>query len=128
MADVLLIDDEKSIIELFSYVFSDAGHRVITAANGQEALERLAEGLPQFMVVDISMPVMDGRKFIAAVGELAASDPAYSSIPFVVMTGENYMDQGLNSDFAAAPGFLCFFSKMTPPETVLAKMNEALGL
>lgn len=128
MAEVLIVDDERSIIELFRFVFEEAGHTVTAAANGQEALERLAEKIPHFMVVDVSMPVMDGRRYMSAVTELAASEPAYAGIPFVVMTGENYMDQELNADFAAVPGFVCFFPKMTPPETVLAKMNEALGL
>jgi hypothetical protein len=43
------------------------------------------------------------------------------------MTGENFMETGLNRTFASSPGFVCFFPKMTPPEIILEKAREVLG-
>jgi hypothetical protein len=43
------------------------------------------------------------------------------------MTGENFMETGLNAVFAGRPGFVCFLPKMTPPEAVMQKIAEVLG-
>lgn len=128
MAKVLLIDDEPSVLELFKYMFLEDGHEVAVARNGREALDVLAEFVPDFMVVDVSMPVMSGAEFILEFSGLGAGDARYYALPFVVMTGENFMDPGLNARFARTPGFVCFFPKMTPPEMVIARMREVLRL
>jgi len=128
MAKVLIVDDEKSILALFEFIFADAGHEVVTAENGLEGLERVSESIPDFMILDVAMPGMSGREFIAKLSAMAGKDAKFSDIPFVVMTGENFMDCGLNEAFASVPGFICFFPKMTPPEKVLEAMNTRLGL
>jgi len=124
MAKILIVDDEPAIRELFKYVFEDSGHEVATANNGLEALDALQNGAPDFMVLDISMPEMSGTEMITELGRRAARDPRLGNIPYVVMTGENFMESELNSVFAAASGFVCFFPKMTPPERVLEKALE----
>jgi CheY-like chemotaxis protein len=127
MGKILIVDDEPTIRELFDCVFTDAGHSVLTAANGKEALEVLRAETPDFMVVDVSMPVMTGRDFIVELGRRARTDRRLDGIHFCVMTGENFMEGGLNRAFAERPGFICYFPKMVPPETVLAKAEETLG-
>lgn len=128
MRKVLIVDDEPSIVQLFQFIFEDAGYEVVTAGNGREGLDVLAAaGRVDFIVLDVAMPVMDGREFIMELGRRAARDVRLHGIPFVVMTGENFMESGLNRTFASSPGFVCFFPKMIPPETVLEKAREALG-
>jgi len=126
MAKILIVDDEQTILQLFKYVFEDAGYEVLTAGNGLRALELLRDHTPDFMVLDVAMPEMSGKEFVIKLGRLAVSDRRLGKIPFVVMTGENYMEGELNSVFASSPGFVCFFPKMVPPETVLAKASEVL--
>jgi CheY-like chemotaxis protein len=127
MAKILIIDDEPSIRELYSFIFSDAGHEVLLAENGLAALELLKSHTPDFMVVDVSMPELPGDEFIKRLGHLALTDPRLDQIPFCVMTGENFMESSLNSTFAKRPGFVCYFPKMTVPETILAKAEETLA-
>jgi CheY-like chemotaxis protein len=127
MAKVLIVDDDLTVQELFKYIFSEAGHTVAVAANGREGLERLAETIPDFMIVDVTMPVMNGREFIREVTALGATDASYAGIPFIVMTGENFLSTDVNEGFASVPGFVCFFSKLTPLETVMQKMAETLA-
>lgn len=128
MRKVLIVDDEPSIVQLFRFIFEDAGYDVVTAQNGRDGLDVLsASGRVDFIILDVSMPVMDGREFILELGRRAARDASLAGIPFVVMTGENFMETGLNYAFASSPGFVCFFPKMTPPEIVLARAEEALG-
>lgn len=126
MAKVLVIDDEATIRELYDFIFSDAGHEVLQAANGLAALELLKSQTPDFMIVDVSMPVMTGREFVMELGARAAQNPVLDAIPFVVMTGENFMDPGLNGCFASRPGFVGYFPKMVPPEEVLSKVAKVL--
>lgn len=126
MAKVLIVDDEPAIGQLFKYVFEDAGHEVALAANGREALASVAADLPAFIVLDVAMPEMSGKEFAMEFKRRAAADPRLRTVRFVVMTGENFMDAGLNSVFSSTPGFVCYFPKMIPPEKVLEKAEEVL--
>jgi len=82
MAIVLVVDDEYGITNLLEDVLSDEGHRVLTATNGQQALERLAEERPDAVLTDYMMPVMDGAALIKAM----ADDPNLKQIPVAVMS------------------------------------------
>lgn len=126
MAKILIIDDENSIRELFRFIFEDAGHEVLLAENGKEALAVLQQAIPDFMVLDVSMPEMSGTEFILELRRRAVRMQAFNNIPFVVMTGENFMEIEMNKVFASARGFICYFPKMTPPEMVLAKAEETI--
>lgn len=126
MPKVLVIDDDPTILELFRFVFEDAEYEVTLAKNGREALNALEVSIPDFMVLDITMPEMSGREFAIELKRQSARDPRLGNIPFVVMTGENFMDVDLNNVFTSTPGFICFFPKMTPPDRVLEKATEIL--
>ncbi|OGR50658.1 MAG: hypothetical protein A2049_10585 [Elusimicrobia bacterium GWA2_62_23] len=127
MSKILIIDDEPSIRELYRFIFSDAGHEVLLAEHGLAALELLKTQTPDFMLVDVSMPELPGDEFIKRLAKLGLTDPRLDRIPFCVMTGENFMESALNSAFANRPGFVCYFPKMTVPEAILAKAEEAIA-
>ncbi|MCE2850166.1 MAG: response regulator [Chloroflexaceae bacterium] len=55
---VLCIDDEESIRKLVSTALQRIGYDVVTANDGQEALERLREAIPDLIISDISMPTI----------------------------------------------------------------------
>ena len=58
---VLVVEDEFAIADFLEIAFTDAGYRVLTAANRRQGLERLAEGpLPDLIISDYMMPVLDG--------------------------------------------------------------------
>jgi CheY-like chemotaxis protein len=60
---VLVVEDDLDLLGLVEMVLQDAGHRVRTASDGQGALERVAEELPQLILLDMRMPVMSGWEF-----------------------------------------------------------------
>ncbi len=126
MADILIVDDDAAIRELFKFIFEDAGHSVRLARDGEEGLDAALASPPAFIVLDVSMPKMTGAEFASGLASLVAAR-RLPRIPFVVMTGENFMDEGLNKVFSAAPGFVRFFPKMTPPEEVLAQAEACLA-
>jgi len=80
---VLVVDDEFSIALLLEAVLEDEGFRVITAANGRQALERMAEIRPNLIISDFMMPLMDG----AAFGRAVRSDPAHLQTPIIMTSG-----------------------------------------
>lgn len=128
MPKILIIDDEYSIRTLFEYMFKDAGYEVATAKNGKDALQKLNDFIPDIMLVDIAMPEMDGPTFILSLKKLAGTRNELSAIPFIVLTGENYMKVGAHHAFQNNPNCKSFLPKMTPPERVTSLAGSILGL
>jgi len=77
---VLVADDEPAIVEMIRDILEDSGFRVVTAANGSEALRLVEEAEPEVVLLDMNMPVLDGEGFIAALRERGIPTP------IVVMT------------------------------------------
>jgi DNA-binding response OmpR family regulator len=83
MATVLLVDDEPDILLMLRMSFEDEGHVVVTAANGEQALQRLAEGGIDAVVLDMMMPVVDGWGVLR--GKLATGD----TTPVIVVSAKS---------------------------------------
>jgi CheY-like chemotaxis protein len=80
---VLVVDDEPLNRTAMARVLEAEGYMVSTAANGQEALDRLREGpVPALILLDLVMPVMDGWEFLRRRHE----EPGLASIPVVVIS------------------------------------------
>jgi CheY-like chemotaxis protein len=77
---ILIVDDEFGILEVVEYILADLGYSVISALNGQDALARLKETLPDLIILDFMMPVMDGATML----KILRADSKYSSIPVVL--------------------------------------------
>ncbi len=82
MATILVVDDEFGIAELFDAILTDEGHRVLTAANGRQGLDVLADESPDLIFLDFMMPVMDAAGMLRAV----ALEPRLQAIPVVLMS------------------------------------------
>ena len=82
MALILVVDDEFSVAEVLQSVLADAGHEVVIAVNGRQGLELLGKKLPDLVLLDFMMPIMDGPAMLKAMQQ----DPANRSVPAVVMS------------------------------------------
>jgi len=60
---VLVVDDDPDILDALSEILEVEGYDVQRARNGREALQRLEHGLPDLVLLDLMMPVMDGWEF-----------------------------------------------------------------
>jgi CheY-like chemotaxis protein len=69
---ILIVDDELGIRNMLVEILSLEGYPTETAANGQEALQRLSDGRPRVVLLDLAMPVMNGYATLAALEQ----DPA----------------------------------------------------
>src|SRR5689334_3083773 len=82
MKTILIVDDEFGIAEVLADALMDDGYRIVVASNGRQGLERLAEERPDLILLDVTMPLMDG----AAMGLAVRADPAHNGIPIVMMS------------------------------------------
>ena len=81
---ILIVEDDEATRDLLQRILSAEGWTVATAANGQEALQRLSEAPPGLILLDLLMPEMGG---IELLNELRAK-PEYRNIPTIIITGE----------------------------------------
>lgn len=79
---VVVVDDEPHLSFLLRIVLEKAGYQVIEAANGEVALEHVAEASTQLVVTDRMMPVMNGPTLIARL----RANPTTASIPIVMVS------------------------------------------
>ena len=82
---VLLIEDDEATREVMARTLEKSDWRVTEAANGREALDRLAAEQPRLILLDLMMPVMDGFEFLL---EMRAND-AWREIPVIVLTAKD---------------------------------------
>ena len=82
---VLVVEDEKTTRDLMVRLIRKEGWDVVEARNGREALDRIAEGKPDLIFLDLMMPVMDGFEFIREL----RSNREHHFIPVVVVTAKD---------------------------------------
>jgi CheY-like chemotaxis protein len=80
----LVVDDDPSTCEILRLFLEPAGYKIDGAANGREALEQLDRSKPAVILLDLSMPVMDGATF----RKHQLKSPALANIPVVLLSGE----------------------------------------
>ena len=69
-ADILVVDDSPGIVEAVQQLLNDEGYQVRTAANGRDALLRVKDHMPDVILLDLMMPIMDGWEFAARLKRL----------------------------------------------------------
>lgn len=79
---ILLVDDEKDLVELLSIRLEEAGFEVITSLDGHEGLEKAKREKPDLIILDIMMPKMDGYQFC----RLLKFDRQFEKIPILMLT------------------------------------------
>jgi len=81
--NILIVDDEKDIVDLLSYNLIKEGFAVITARNGKEALEKVKQK-PELIILDVMMPEMNGLEVIRELKK----DKKTASIPVLLLTAK----------------------------------------
>jgi DNA-binding response OmpR family regulator len=95
-ARILLIDDDASLLDALSLAFEDAGHEVLTAADGAIGLERIRRDEPDAVVSDVTMPGIDGLSLCRKLREEGCR------VPLVLLTSRDHeIDEALGLELGA---------------------------
>jgi two-component system, cell cycle response regulator DivK len=116
---VLLVDDYPDAREMYAEYLEFSGFDVIEAANGMEALQRALDAEPDIILMDLSLPVMDGWEATRRL----KSDQRTASIPVVALTGHALA--GI-SEGAKKAGCDAFVTKPCLPEDLVHEIREVL--
>lgn len=93
---VLVIDDDIYLREVLHEILSDDGYDVREASDGMAALDTLAEWTPAVIILDLMMPVMDGREFRARQRDLGRA----IDVPVIVLSASRQIDAAAELDAA----------------------------
>src|SRR5258705_6920827 len=116
---VLLVDDYPAAREMYSEYLEFSGFDVVEAGNGMEALQRAVDTTPDIILMDLSLPVMDGWE---ATRRLKA-DQRTKAIPVVALTGHALA--GI-SEGAKQAGCDAFVTKPCLPEDLVREIRKIL--
>jgi CheY-like chemotaxis protein len=120
MTTILVVDDEPLIAMALEAALEDAGYEVVTAANGRQGLDRLAEApRPDLVLLDMMMPVMSGAAMRAAM----LADQALRSIPVIVLS--SLPEETVR---ARVDGVAAILRKPYTAEQVVGTIEEVLGV
>jgi diguanylate cyclase (GGDEF)-like protein len=116
--NVLVVDDDATTLKLLEAMLKSAGHRVVLARNGVEALQQIAQNPPQLLVSDWMMPEMDG---ITLCRHVRASDE-WRNIYVVILTAQENPERLIQAFEAGADDYL---HKPITPKILFARLRAA---
>jgi CheY-like chemotaxis protein len=117
---ILVVDDNRTIKLLLEKRLTAEGYRVVTASDGKEGLEAASREMPDLILSDVDMPVMDGGEMVS---KLKASIRT-SHIPVIFLTSLITKEEST----LPASGESWYISKMSKPTELLAAIRNRLAL
>ena len=116
---VLLVDDEISMIKVFTKRLEVAGYEVIAAADGEEALAKVASEHPDMVILDIMLPKLNGYE----VCKKLKQDPATEHIPVLMFTAKSQPQEYVAGMLFGADAYL---NKSCDPKDLLEQVRALL--
>jgi CheY-like chemotaxis protein len=114
---ILVVDDEKDIAQVVKLRLQANDYEVITAHDGQAALDTAKKEKPDLIILDIMLPKMDGYK----VCGLLKSDSRYSKIPIIMFSAKA---QAEDATLGKEVGADAYITKPFEPNALLSKIKE----
>lgn len=126
---ILIVDDEPDTVTFLETTLRYAGFNVMTASDGEQALERVKERTPDFISLDLVMPRKSGIKFFYELRKRKD----WARIPVMIVTGHARDELGssdLNTllEDKMISGPQAYLEKPVTPETYVAAIKRALGI
>jgi two-component system, OmpR family, alkaline phosphatase synthesis response regulator PhoP len=114
---ILVADDETHILNVVSLKLRGAGYKVLTAADGQEALDIAQREHPDLLITDYHMPMLSGLELCRRLKQ----EQATSNIPAIMLTARGY---NLDEQETRQSGILCMMSKPFSPRQLIITVAE----
>lgn len=116
---ILIVDDEPFNVDYLEQELSDFGYELLTATNGEEALEKIRTASPDLVLLDIMMPIMDGF----AVLDHAKADTTTRDIPIIIISANNDLQSVVKGLKKGAEDYL---PKPFEPTILFARITASL--
>jgi two-component system cell cycle response regulator DivK len=120
MVKVLLVEDVPNNRDIYRTILEHAGHAVVEAVNGADGIELARSVSPDVIVMDVTMPLMDG---LEATRRLKA-DAATAAIPVLILTAHAYASDREDALRAGADAYL---AKPCPPRSVVEAIERLVA-
>ena len=117
---VLLVDDDEDCRLIYGSALMHAGHRVLFARDGAEALDTVWQVIPDIVLLDLAMPRVSGHRTLAAL----KAEELTRAVPVIAITGS--VDQHGAHDLLRA-GFDRVLLKPVPPQAVVNAVEAVVG-
>ena len=117
---ILVADDDDDVRELVVFRLERAGYQVVTASDGQEAVQVALERPPDVCVIDVMMPKLDGYE----VTERLRASPGLADVPIVLLTA-SVQEAAVNRGFEA--GASDYIKKPFSPQELVERIAAALN-
>ncbi|OGX37648.1 MAG: hypothetical protein A3G91_04515 [Omnitrophica WOR_2 bacterium RIFCSPLOWO2_12_FULL_50_9] len=117
---ILVVDDERVIVQMVGMRLKAHGYDVISACDGQEGLDVAKKEKPDLIILDVMMPKMDGYK----VCGLLKMDARFAKIPIIMFTARA---QDKDRDLGKEVGANAYITKPFDPQLLVGKVKELLG-
>ena len=118
---ILVADDETHILNVVSLKLRNAGFRVLTAHDGQEALDIALAELPDLLITDYHMPQLSGLELCRRLKQDATTE----GMPKIMLTARGYHLEPADTE---SSGIRKMLSKPFSPRHLLATVNEVLAV
>jgi len=118
MAKLLVVDDDRDVVELLNFLLERHGHQLLEAENGREGLETVLREHPDLIILDIMMPEMDGFK----MNKHLLENKATKEIPVIILTAKGQV----RDTFEMTPNIKYFMEKPFDPKDLQTKVLDAL--
>jgi two-component system, OmpR family, alkaline phosphatase synthesis response regulator PhoP len=122
MADVLIVEDEESLLQTLRYNLTRAGHDVRLCTDGRVALEMLLENPPDLLLLDLMLPGMDGIEICRRV-RAEVMNPAVSHVPILMLTAR---DEQIDKVLGLEVGADDYMTKPFSMHELLARVKAQL--
>jgi CheY-like chemotaxis protein len=110
---ILIVDDDTFFLDMYSMRFKTAGYEVTTASNGKNALEKLQTIIPDIILLDLTMPVMDGFETLKQMQK----EDRLKKIKVIMLTNKGEPEDIALCDKYGAKGYI-IKANSTPTEVV----------
>ena len=117
---ILLVDDEPDLVQMISLRLKSVGYEVVTACDGQEALEQVKQTKPDLLILDLMLPKLDGYK----VCRLLKFDERTKGLPILIFTARA---QEQDIKLASECGADAYLTKPFEAKVLLGKLQELLA-
>jgi twitching motility two-component system response regulator PilH len=116
MAKILIAEDSPTAVEMLRRALAPLGHSILTAADGEEAQQKLSSDKPDLLILDIIMPKLNGFQLCRAI----RANPQMKDLPIIIVTS---MDRESDRYWGLKQGADEYLVKPVDPAVLVAKVR-----